>query len=159
MANFSQKVPFLGDVSCFYVFVQSCPLTSWQNWEWDARKMVWISGWVTEESLGSEVRWEAPNDGRTQPTNKMQQVEICNFVNWIGIWKSKYMPIWTLPCDIAHPSAAWKGPIKCPVNVLDLWDVSWFKLLLVCLFAHIIWSPSQLIPSVDWSFVDWFSVD
>ena len=123
MSNFSQKVPFLGDVSCFYVFVQSCPLTSWQNWEWDARKMVWISGWVTEESLGSEVRWEAPNDGRTQPTNKMQQVEICNFINWIGIWKSKYMPIWTLPRDLAHPFSCLKrtnqmsfqcfGPVGC----------------------------------------------
>ena len=47
--------------------------------------MVWMSGWVTEKSLGSEVRWEASNDGRTQYSNKQNatsgNLQLCK-VGW-----------------------------------------------------------------------------
>ena len=70
----------------FSFFGPNMPLDiPWQNWESDARKMVWMSGWVTEESFGSEVRWEASNDGRTQYSNKQNatsgNLQLCK-VEW-----------------------------------------------------------------------------
>ena len=89
LEHYVGQMPLFGVFKLFDLLVPTCPLTSIKTWEADARKMVWISG-ATEESLGSGVLWETSNDGRTQPTNNATTGNLqLNFINWVGIWKSK----------------------------------------------------------------------